>query len=114
MRISDWSSDVCSSDLQLTNDRGGIRDDLMVTNVGDHLFVVVNAACKEADVAHLTAGLPQCEVERLDDRALKIGRASWRGRVCPYVESSVVAVSLQKQQKHVAITNNIRTEKIDK
>ena len=38
-----------------TNDQGGILDDLMVTNRGDHLFVVVNAACAEADIAHLKA-----------------------------------------------------------
>ena len=55
---------------QLTNDRGGIRDDLMVTNAGDHLFVIVNAACKDADVAHLRAGLPHCRIEQLEDRAL--------------------------------------------
>lgn len=40
-----------------TNDQGGILDDLMFANRGDHLFVVVNAACKEADIAHLTAAL---------------------------------------------------------
>jgi len=38
-----------------TNDQGGILDDLMVTNRGDHLFLVVNAACAEADIAHLQA-----------------------------------------------------------
>ena len=36
-----------------TNEEGGIMDDLMVANLGDHLFVVVNAACKEQDIAHL-------------------------------------------------------------
>ena len=54
-----------------TNEEGGIRDDLMVANRGDHLFVVVNAACKDADVAHMRAHLSEaCEIERLDDRAL--------------------------------------------
>jgi aminomethyltransferase len=37
---------------------GGILDDLMVANRGDHLFLVVNAACKDADLAHLRAHLP--------------------------------------------------------
>jgi aminomethyltransferase len=56
---------------QLTNDQGGIRDDLMVTNAGDHLFLVVNAACKEADIAHLAAHLPAgVDIEVLADRAL--------------------------------------------
>ncbi|KEO60359.1 glycine cleavage system aminomethyltransferase GcvT [Thioclava indica] len=51
-----------------TNDAGGILDDLMVANRGDHLFVVVNAACKEADLAHLRAHIP--EVVEIADRAL--------------------------------------------
>ncbi|MRU15282.1 glycine cleavage system aminomethyltransferase GcvT [Roseovarius sp. A21] len=53
-----------------TNDRGGIMDDLMLANRGDHLFVVVNAACKAADIAHMRAGLPGCEVDEITDRAL--------------------------------------------
>ena len=53
-----------------TNDEGGILDDLMVANRGDHLFLVVNAACKEADFAHLTAGLPDCDLGMVTDRAL--------------------------------------------
>ncbi|KGJ05346.1 aminomethyltransferase [Paracoccus halophilus] len=36
-----------------TNDTGGILDDLMIANKGDHLFLVVNAACAEQDIAHL-------------------------------------------------------------
>ena len=42
---------------QFTDAAGGILDDLMVTNGGDHLFLVVNAACKAADLAHLEAHL---------------------------------------------------------
>lgn len=54
-----------------TNDAGGIMDDLMVANRGDHLFVVVNAACKEADIAHMRANLSDsCEIEVIEDRAL--------------------------------------------
>ncbi|MCJ9752362.1 glycine cleavage system aminomethyltransferase GcvT, partial [Neorhizobium sp. BETTINA12A] len=53
-----------------TDDNGGILDDLMITNRGDHLFVVVNASCKEADLAHLRAHLSSCDVELLEDRAL--------------------------------------------
>ncbi|MFD2177654.1 glycine cleavage system aminomethyltransferase GcvT [Veronia pacifica] len=54
-----------------TNEQGGLMDDLMVTNFGDHLFVVVNAACKEQDIAHLEKHLPEdVTLERLDDRAL--------------------------------------------
>lgn len=53
-----------------TNDQGGILDDLMFTNRGDHLYVVVNAACKAADVAHMTAAMPGVSVEPVTDRAL--------------------------------------------
>ena len=54
-----------------TNEQGGIMDDLTVANLGDHLFVVVNAACKEQDIAHLQAHLPSgIELEIIDDRAL--------------------------------------------
>jgi aminomethyltransferase len=56
---------------QFTNDGGGILDDLMVANFGDHLFLVVNAACKAEDEAHLRAHLSDsCIVEPLADRAL--------------------------------------------
>ncbi len=52
-----------------TDPSGGILDDLMVTNTGDALFVVVNAACKADDIAHMQAHLTGCEIEVLD-RAL--------------------------------------------
>ncbi|HEY0850892.1 MAG TPA: glycine cleavage system aminomethyltransferase GcvT [Bradyrhizobium sp.] len=56
---------------QFTNEDGGLLDDLMVANFGDHLFVVVNAACKQADEAHLRAHLSDsCTIEVLADRAL--------------------------------------------
>ncbi|MDB5616139.1 glycine cleavage system aminomethyltransferase GcvT [Tardiphaga sp.] len=56
---------------QFTNEAGGILDDLMVANFGDHLFLVVNAACKIEDEAHLRAHLSEdCIIESLPDRAL--------------------------------------------
>jgi aminomethyltransferase len=56
---------------QFTNADGGILDDLMVANFGDHLFLVVNAACKEADEAHLRSELSDvCTIEPLPGRAL--------------------------------------------
>ena len=54
-----------------TNDQAGILDDLMVTNAGDHLFVVVNAGCKDADLAHIQRHLAgKCTIEAQFDRAL--------------------------------------------
>lgn len=56
---------------QFTNESGGILDDLMVANFGDHLFLVVNAACKADDEVHLRAQLSDaCVIEPLPDRAL--------------------------------------------
>jgi len=56
---------------QLTDAQGGILDDLMVTNAGDHLFLVLNAACKQADLAHLRHHLGQrLAIELLEQRAL--------------------------------------------
>lgn len=52
-----------------TNEAGGIKDDLMLANRGDHVFVVVNAACKTADVAHMKT-LDGVEVIEVTDRAL--------------------------------------------
>jgi aminomethyltransferase len=59
-----------------TDNSGGILDDLMVTRLGagderDHLFMVVNAGCKDADIAHLKANLgARCDIEVLADRSL--------------------------------------------
>lgn len=56
-----------------TNDQGGILDDLMVAKVSEtELFLVVNAACKEADLAHLRSHLAShCVIEPLfESRAL--------------------------------------------
>ena len=52
-----------------TNETGGILDDLMIANRGDHLFVVVNAACKLADIAHMKNNL-ECDVEEVSGRSL--------------------------------------------
>src|SRR3546814_2166117 len=70
MRISDWSSDVCSSDLE---PRGRERDRLAVeAAVVDHARSHARAVhVGEASGAVLQAG--------------QIGRASCRERVCQYV-----------------------------
>ncbi len=71
-----------------TNDAGGILDDLMVGNVGDHLALVVNAGRKESDVAHLRARIGAgVTVEPRPERALLAlqGPAAARvmGRLAP-------------------------------
>lgn len=55
-----------------TNDMGGIQDDLMVSKLGeDHLFLVINAACKHADFAHMKAAIgDKVQMRMIEDRAL--------------------------------------------
>jgi aminomethyltransferase len=54
-----------------TNDEGGIQDDLMVTRRENDLLLVVNAACKDADTAHLQRHIgARCRVVPMPERAL--------------------------------------------
>ena len=53
-----------------TNAAGGIMDDLMLANRGDHVFMVVNAGCKGPDIAHLKGNLTDLNVSEIHDRAL--------------------------------------------
>lgn len=55
----------------LLTDEGTIIDDLMFANRGDHLFVVVNGACKDGDLAHLQERIGgRCEIVPMFDRGL--------------------------------------------
>src|SRR3546814_18463802 len=78
-RISDWSSDVCSSDLALAP---GYR-----------------VSCSERDILVL-------EREKRNRTTWQIGRASCRERVCQYVSLSVVAVTLKKKEHKDASTRS--------
>ncbi len=80
-----------------TNDAGGITDDLMVANRGDHLFVVVNAACKGADIAHMQANLSDsCDIEIIEDRAL----LALQG---PLAEAALAAIALVADMKFMDV-----------
>src|SRR3546814_17653123 len=103
MRISDWSSDVCSSDLERpgARDRNGARNalfaDLLVTTglrleEASHLLAAEIPVCDARSERQRRVALPAAPTK--GDR--EIGRASWRERVCQFVLFSVVAVSLKK------------------
>src|SRR3546814_13091664 len=79
MRISDWSSDVCSSDLSASSGRTSGRN----TAASAMLKAVWALTTRRAP------SLPNTDSQQ-------IGRASCRERVCQYVSISVVAVSLKK------------------
>ncbi len=53
-----------------TNEEGGIMDDLIVSNAGDYLFVVVNASMRDQDIPHMRENLAGCEVVEITDHAL--------------------------------------------
>lgn len=78
-----------------TNEQGGIMDDLMVSRFADDcLYLVVNAACKEQDIAHLQSHLTNdIQLERLDNRALLALQgpeaAEVLGRFAPEVRSMI-------------------------
>ena len=81
----------------LLDEDGGILDDLMVTNTGHHLYLVVNGAVKWDDIGYLREHLPdEITLHHDEDSALlalqgpkaaaaQIGRASCRERVCSTV-----------------------------
>jgi aminomethyltransferase len=55
----------------LLNENGGIRDDLMIANMGDHFIIVANASRKAQDEAYLRDALSRdCLITLQNDRAL--------------------------------------------
>src|SRR3546814_2817118 len=98
MRISDWSSDVCSSDLQNLAGQLSAGDDVsLVTRDGKHYDLAithVDANSLTGQDAHgkkwkvRREAIASLEVRRFSTgktAGLKLGRASCRDRVCPYV-----------------------------
>jgi aminomethyltransferase len=76
-----------------TNDEGGILDDLMVSNCGDSLAIVVNASRKDADEAHLREHLPaSCVLQRRDDLALLALQGPAAEQVLSAIDPSVAGM----------------------
>ena len=54
-----------------TNENGGIQDDIMFANLGDHILLIVNSACVTDDISHLKAHVSSdIQVQNLTNRAL--------------------------------------------
>ncbi len=62
-----------------TDAPGGILDDLMITRREDHLFLVVNAACKAADIERLRARIGASLRRRADARRTRCSPCRGRG-----------------------------------
>src|SRR3546814_20804667 len=90
MRISDWSSDVCSSDLQKEAVNSARKQGVFKTK---HLNVWVGARDAYFNVERwIGCAVPGLSIEDFEE----IGRASCGERVCQYVWISVVAGLLKK------------------
>src|SRR3546814_14038983 len=113
MRISDWSSDVCSSDLirRLTWHGNNKMERMNLPTAAQGGFNYADSAVMfrrltngsfelivtpwESDLAR---SWRQASAQRQTLFCLEIGRASCRERVCPYVSVSVVAGSFKKKK----------------
>src|SRR3546814_18510453 len=102
MRISDWSLDVCSSDLGATSPVGGT--DAVTSAVGGATGAATGAVSGAANGAATIAGSVAGQGAASGNAAGKSGRASCRERVCQYVSIPVVSVSLNKKRKHLTQT----------
>src|SRR3546814_13090758 len=101
MRISDWSSDVCSSDLVDADVAQPAQ--FMATGGQFHEAVPVgqlHAVHRVGGVGVFGDDVVQPGAAQGQAGGEEIGRASGRERVCQYVEISVVAVSLKKKIKN--------------
>ena len=77
-----------------TNAHGGILDDLMITRREDHLFLVVNAACKAADTRHLITNIGhRCTIQPLPDRALLALQGPLAARALAQLNPDVLALT---------------------
>jgi len=61
----------------MTNERGGIIDDCMVTRKDDHVYMVINAGCKEKDMAHLQAKLEEFNAKNGTDVHIENFSQKW-------------------------------------
>src|SRR3546814_19921855 len=112
MRISDWSSDVCSSDLVVDVDdvaaaQGedrvdalvleGLRDEMAARDLFGRRFGLCGLVEFRDSLRHDFASN-----RGQSGTSVQIGRASCRERGCQYVWNTLVAVSFKKknQQKH--------------
>src|SRR3546814_16978652 len=111
MRISDWSSDVCASDLTVHRAAMHVRHRLFAVT-GEFVCQIFNHLCRYATgfgivgTAHAGRFFAPLHKAAADlygtavGQRQQIGRASCRERVCQYVLISVVAVSLKKKKKN--------------
>src|SRR3546814_11347820 len=108
MRISDWSSDVCSSDL-LSDGLSFVVVAMGIFGLGEVIRNLEREHLRDIFMPKIGGLLPRlAELKQIIMPTLRgtalgsaqIGRASCRERVCQYVYISVVALSLKKKKNH--------------
>src|SRR3546814_18240985 len=97
MRISDWSSDVCSSDLPPRIGAPDVRGEGTESPLPVLRKIEVVIVRRRRVDQRRSIGMAAEELRRPRLRVAEIGRASCRERVCQYVSISVVDVPLKKQ-----------------
>src|SRR3546814_14718473 len=109
MRISDWSSDVCSSDLAfgVIGSNGAGKSTLLrlLGGISEPTEGSLGVYGRMATLLDLGVGFHDTFTGRENIELTLIGRASCRERGSPYVLISVVAVSLKKNEHQ---NNNIK------
>ncbi|MBM3604377.1 MAG: glycine cleavage system aminomethyltransferase GcvT [Alphaproteobacteria bacterium] len=83
----------------LTDDAGGILDDLMFAHRGDHFLLVVNAACVTQDIAHLQT-LSGVRIEPVTDRGLLALQGPMAEAVLARLVPAVAAMRFMDSQIH--------------
>src|SRR3546814_19642875 len=113
MRISDWSSDVCSSDLIMAEVRARRPFDerrVLLTGMSDGgTFCWVSGLLADSPFTHLAPFsasfhpmlLAFADPARIRGLPVQIGRASSRETVCQDVTTRVVAVSVKKKRRDI-------------
>src|SRR3546814_18290839 len=110
MRISDWSSDVCSSDLRLLVHRRELDKLFGAVKREGVTLIPLKIYFNERGIAKLALGLArgkkkhdkreaQKEQDWRRQKSRQIRRASCRERVCQYVSIPEVAVNLKKKKQ---------------
>src|SRR3546814_14944750 len=104
--MSDWSSDVCSSDLiQYGQAENCLADEPGLANLIDDCWQISARMLNDTPVAELdalTATADERDFETVAQHvreAIAIGRASGRDRVCQYVYVPAVVVELKKKKR---------------
>src|SRR3546814_14267870 len=114
MRISDWSSDVCSSDLPFERQSHAatvrLRDQQidLVADVRSAVIIQIIGAPHEIgrrDIAQANKARQRFPPQQQNHR--EIGRASCRERVCQYVWSAVVAATLKNKTDKQLKTHHV-------